>query len=58
MAFYSMAFQGMAPFGSLLAGNLAERAGAPVTVMASGVACLIGSLWFGWRLKVIEAGLG
>lgn len=57
MAFYSMAFQGMAPFGSLLAGSLAERAGAPLTVMASGVACLMGSLWFGWRLRVIEAGL-
>jgi MFS family permease len=52
MAFYSMAFQGMAPFGSLMAGSLAARAGAPITVTISGAACLVGSLWFGravWR---------
>lgn len=46
MAFYSMAFRGMAPFGSLLAGSLAEHAGAPATVLISGLACLAGSLWF------------
>jgi MFS family permease len=57
MAFYSMAFQGMAPFGSLLAGSMAARAGAPLTVMVSGVACLLGSVWFGARLRVVEAGL-
>ena len=57
MAFYSMAFQGMAPFGSLLAGSLAARAGAPITVTVSGAACLLGSLWFGRQLKVIEPAL-
>jgi MFS family permease len=46
MAFYSMAFQGMAPFGSLLAGSLAAKAGAPITVAISGTACLIGAAWF------------
>jgi MFS family permease len=54
MAFYSMAFQGMAPFGSLLAGGMAARAGAPATVMVSGAACVLGSLWFGWRLPAIR----
>ena len=29
MSFYSMAFMGMAPFGSLLAGTAATRIGAP-----------------------------
>lgn len=48
MAFYSMAFQGMTPFGSLLAGTLATRIGAPQTVVLGGLACLLGSAWF-WR---------
>lgn len=54
MAFYSMAFQGMAPFGSLVAGSLAARVGAPVTVLASGVACLLGAVWFARRLPRIR----
>jgi MFS family permease len=54
MAFYSMAFQGMAPFGSLLAGSLAAKVGAPLTVSISGAACLLGSLWFASRLPEIR----
>jgi MFS family permease len=54
MAFYSMAFQGMAPFGSLLAGSVAARFGAPVTVTVSGVACVLGSAWFASRLREIR----
>jgi MFS family permease len=54
MAFYSMAFQGMVPFGSLLAGAMAARTGAPATVMASGAACVLGSLWFASRLPAIR----
>ncbi len=54
MSFYSMAFQGMAPFGSLLAGGLAARIGAPHTVMAGGAACLVGSVWFSRRLPGIR----
>ncbi|HVW83141.1 MAG TPA: MFS transporter [Bryobacteraceae bacterium] len=54
MAFYSMAFQGMAPFGSLLAGSAAARWGAPVTVFASGLACLAGALWFYRSLRAIR----
>lgn len=54
MSFYSMAFLGMAPFGSLLAGNLAARFGAPRTVMIHGAVCLLGSLWFGRKLPAIR----
>jgi MFS family permease len=54
MAFYSMAFQGMAPFGSLVAGALAARIGAPYTVALSGIFCLAGSLWFATRLPRIR----
>jgi MFS family permease len=55
MSFYSMAFLGMMPFGSLLAGYLAARIGAPRTMMVNGAVCLIGSLWFARRLPAIRA---
>jgi MFS family permease len=55
MAFYSMAFLGMAPFGSLLAGTLAAHIGAPKTIMIGGALCLAGSLWFTRRLPEIRA---
>ncbi len=54
MAYYAMAFQGMAPFGSLLAGTLATRFGAPATVLLGGVVCLAGSAWFARRLPAIR----
>ncbi len=54
MSFYAMAFLGMAPFGSLLAGNLAAKIGAPATVMVNGAVCLLGSLWFAHRLPAIR----
>ena len=50
MSYYTMAFVGMAPFGSLLAGVLAHAIGAPHTVIVSGVACILGGLWFWSRL--------
>jgi MFS family permease len=46
MSYYTMAFFGSAPFGSLLAGALAERIGASHTVMLTGACCIAGSLWF------------
>jgi MFS family permease len=50
MAFYTMAFLGTAPLGSLMAGVLADRIGEPSTIVAGGVACLLGSAWFASRL--------
>jgi MFS family permease len=50
MSFYSMAFLGMVPFGSLLAGALAGYIGAPDTVIAGGLACIAGGLLFALRL--------
>jgi MFS family permease len=50
MALYSMMFMGMAPFGALFGGALAQRVGAPVTVAAGGVACMMGAIWFGRAL--------
>jgi MFS family permease len=50
MSFYSMAFLGMVPFGSLLAGLLARAIGAPWTVIAGGLACIAGAGLFALRL--------
>jgi len=57
MSYYVMAFFGMAPFGSLLAGTVASRVGAPGTVMISGVLCLGGALWFTRQLPKVHAAM-
>jgi MFS family permease len=49
----SMLILGVAPFGALLAGFLAQRLGAPLTVAASGLACALGSLAFSFRLPAL-----
>ena len=54
MAYYSMAFQGVAPFGSLFAGALAARIGAPATLAGGGAICILGALWFARRLPEIR----
>ena len=54
MALYSMMFMGMAPFGALFGGALAQRAGAPITVAVGGVACMMGALWFARELPELR----
>jgi len=68
MSYYTMAFVGMAPFGSLLAGALAHTipptplwitggpvlAGAQWTVIVSGVAVLLGAAWFVSQLPAVR----
>lgn len=54
MALYSMMFMGMAPFGALLGGALADRLGAPVTVAIGGGASIVGAIWFGRQLPVFR----
>jgi MFS family permease len=46
MAFYTMAFLGTAPIGSLIGGLAAQRFGVPNTIRVGGVACVAGGLWF------------
>lgn len=46
MSYYTVAFVGMAPFGSLLAGSMANAIGAQKTVVLSGVCCIAGGIWF------------
>jgi len=54
MAVYSMMFMGMAPFGALFGGALANRMGAPITVAVGGVACVCGAIWYGRRLPELR----
>jgi MFS family permease len=55
MSFYTMAFLGTAPFGSLLAGALATRIGAPITIGIGGATCLIGAAFFATKLPELRA---
>ena len=54
MSFYTMAFMGTAPFGSLLAGSVAERIGAPRTLFFGGIGCVLGALWFARTLPALR----
>jgi len=54
MSFYTMAFIGMTPFGSLLAGALASRIGAPRTVMLGGIICVLAAAAFARRLPELR----
>lgn len=51
MAFYAMAFMGMAPFGSLLAGSLAGLIGTPYTLFSGGLLCVAGSLLLSGKIR-------
>jgi predicted MFS family arabinose efflux permease len=54
MSFYSMAIQGVAPFGSLIAGAAASRIGAPRTLMIGGALCVAGAGLFAWQLPSLR----
>ena len=54
MSFYTMAFMGTAPFGSLLAGSVADRIGAPHTLVFGGIGCILGALWFATSLPALR----
>lgn len=54
MSYYTMAVVGMAPFGSLLAGSVANAFSAPSTLLVTGVFCVAGGVWFYTQLKSIR----
>jgi hypothetical protein len=57
MSFHAMAFQGAAPFGSLVAGGLAGALGAPPAVLIAGVGCLAGAALFAVELPRLREGV-
>jgi MFS family permease len=54
MAFYTMAFLGTAPIGSLLAGVVAARIGASNTIIGGGVLTMLAAIWFSTRLPALR----
>lgn len=54
MSFYSMAFRGMSPFGSLLAGGLGSSISAPAAIFVSGSVCLLSAGFYFIKLPVIR----
>jgi len=54
MAAYTMMFMGMAPMGSLFAGAMAARIGAPWTVAVGGMGAVIGSIAYLRKLPALR----
>ena len=54
MAIYAMMFMGMSPVGALVEGWIAERIGAPRTVMIGGAICVAGAIVFNVRLPKLR----
>jgi len=55
MSFYTMAFMGVAPLGSLIAGALAGRIGVTATLVIGGSLCIAASAVFATKLPAIRA---
>lgn len=54
MGLYTMAFMGTMPFGSLLAGILAARIGAPHTLLIGGASCVVVAFIFMSKMPLIR----
>jgi MFS family permease len=54
MAVYTMMFVGFGPIGALLAGSLAQRIGAPLTVASGAVLTMLGAIAFMLRLPALR----
>ncbi len=55
MSLYTFMFVGMAPFGALLAGSLAERFSAPIATSVCAILLLLGAMWVSGRLRHVAA---
>ena len=54
MAIWTMMLSGLAPFGSLLVGMLAQHFTARRTFAAGGMACIMGAMGFGFSLPILQ----
>jgi len=54
MAIWTMMLSGLAPFGSLLVGVLAQHFTARRTFAAGGMACVMGAMAFGFSLPILQ----
>ena len=55
MSLYTFMFIGTAPIGSLMAGGIAQRWGAPMATSVSAAVLLGGAVWVSYRLRVLAA---
>jgi len=53
MAFFSVAVLGTQPLGSLVAGAVAERIGAPRTILFGAIGCVLTGAWFAFRRPIL-----
>jgi predicted MFS family arabinose efflux permease len=56
MSVYITIFAGSTPVGSLFAGSVASRFGAPVELLAGGIAAGAGAIWAWWMLRPQDRG--
>jgi len=56
MSFYSMAFMGTAPFGSLLSGGLTDLFGVKATLIIGGISCILGGVVFAGKVRALRQG--
>jgi MFS family permease len=54
MSYYTMAFLGTAPIGSLIAGVVADRIGPARTILIGGFCCLATVVWYRLRLPKLR----
>jgi MFS family permease len=54
MSYYTVAFVGMLPFGSLLSGYLAHIIGAPHTMLVTGLCVLLGGVLFSTQRRAVR----
>jgi MFS family permease len=54
MAIWTMMLSGLAPFGSLVVGLLAQQFTARRTFAAGGMACIMGAMGFGFSLPILQ----
>src|SRR3954452_719850 len=54
MSLYNTAVIGMAPFGSILGGAIANRIGVQLTIIAGGCICLAGGALFASRIRALR----
>lgn len=54
MSLYTTAFMGIAPLGSLLAGSVANKIGAPATLAIEGSICIIAAAAFAYKLPALK----
>ncbi|MBI2026425.1 MAG: MFS transporter [Deltaproteobacteria bacterium] len=55
MSFFTMAFMGTMPIGSLIAGTLAKHMGVTTTLTIGGILCILGSLIFSRSLPHLKS---